>query len=231
MQKENMVIPKHVAIIMDGNGRWAKKRLMPVSFGHSQGAKRLQDVLEVGQEYGINTITLYAFSTENWKRSEEEINHILGLIDNFYEKEMHKLIENEIKILFIGSDENIPQETLIKIKDMEKQTANFKELTLNIAFNYGAKEELIHAVNEALKENKKQITEEDINNNLYTKGQPDVDLLIRTSGEERISNFLLWQCAYAEFIFEKKLWPDFNKKVFIKCLEEFSSRNRRFGGR
>lgn len=233
MEEKTLKIPKHVALIMDGNGRWAKKKRLPVSLGHNQGAKRLNDVLEVAQDCGIKHVTLYAFSTENWKRDSEEISHLFSIIKKFYSKEFRKLIKNEIKIKFIGESDNIPEDILKLFREMEQKSKDFDLLTLNIAFNYGSQSEIVTAVNKFIKSSndKEEITSQDIEKNLYTYNQPPVDLLIRTSGEQRISNFLLWQIAYAELIFTDVLWPDFKKDEFYNVLEEYSLRDRRFGGR
>lgn len=221
---------KHVAIIMDGNSRWAKKKHVPVSIGHTSGTKRLQDVIKVAKENHISYVTLYAFSTENWKREREEINHLMKIIEKFYQSEFNKILKNDIKINFIGAEINIPDKILKLFRNMEEKSENNQSLVLNIAFNYGAREELTQAMNK-LKNSEGKITEEDINKMLYTSGQPDVDYLIRTSGEYRLSNFLLWQVAYAEFYFPEILWPDFTEEEFQKALDIFYKRKRRFGGR
>lgn len=221
---------KHVAIIMDGNSRWAKKKHVPVSIGHTSGTKRLQDVIKVAKENHISYVTLYAFSTENWKREREEINHLMKIIEKFYQSEFNKILKNDIKINFIGTEINIPDKILKLFRNMEEKSENNQSLVLNIAFNYGAREELTQAMNK-LKNSEGKITEEDINKMLYTSGQPDVDYLIRTSGEYRLSNFLLWQVAYAEFYFPEILWPDFTEEEFQKALDIFYKRKRRFGGR
>lgn len=225
-------IPRHIAIIMDGNGRWAKKRFLPVSVGHTQGAKRVVELLDVAQYYDIEVVTLYAFSVENWKRDKKEIEHLMQIIEKFYKSDFAKILQNNVQVKFIGSREKIPEKTLGVMKLIEDESSENTGLILNIAFNYGGREEIVSAVNTVLgEENKDQITKEDIEGALYTTGQPDVDLLIRTSGEERVSNFLLWQIAYSEFVFQDILWPDFKEKSFIEALQIYSSRNRRFGGR
>lgn len=225
-------IPRHIAIIMDGNGRWAKKRFLPVSVGHTQGAKRVVELLDVAQYYSIEVVTLYAFSVENWKRDEKEIEHLMQIIEKFYKSDFAKILQNNVQVKFIGSREKIPERTLGVMKLIEDESSKNTGLVMNIAFNYGGREEIVSAVNAALREgSKNQITKEDIEGALYTAGQPDVDLLIRTSGEERVSNFLLWQIAYSEFVFQDILWPDFKEKSFIEALQIYSSRNRRFGGR
>lgn len=227
----NLKIPEHVAIIMDGNGRWAKKRLMPVSFGHTKGVARVEESIEFCIENEIKYLTLYAFSTENWKRSKTEIDHILGLLYKFYEKKFKKMINNGVKMNIIGSRENLDDNILNLFDKMENESKHNSKLTLNLAFNYGSKLEIVEACNKLLKSNVQEFTIELLEQNLYTANQPNVDLLIRTSGEQRLSNFLLWQCAYSEMVFVKCLWPDFTKKEFYETLVTYTSRDRRFGGR
>lgn len=226
------LMPKHVAIIMDGNGRWAKNKKMPVSFGHSQGVKRIEDVVKVAIENGIESVSVYAFSTENWRRSSDEVDHLLKLIFKFYESKAKELYENGVKIQFPGSEQNVPADVLELFKKMEAESASFSNLTLNICFNYGSRQELVDTVNTHIKLNPGvPISEQIISQNLYKGLAHEVDLLIRTSGEQRLSNFMLWQVSYSEFVFTDVLWPDFNKESFKKCLSEYASRNRRFGGR
>ncbi|MBL0701742.1 MAG: di-trans,poly-cis-decaprenylcistransferase [Spiroplasma sp.] len=225
------IIPKHVGIIMDGNGRWAKARNLPVSVGHTKGAERLEDCLKVALEVGIEVITFYAFSTENWKREQDEIDHIVKLLFKFTETKTPNLIKNGIKFNFIGSTANLPLEIKEVFTKIETKTASCDKLILNFAFNYGARLEIVEAVNELNKLNLDVITEKDIDNHLYTSGQPDVDLLIRTSGEVRVSNFLLWQIAYAEMIFPTCNWPEFKPHMFYEVLDQYQRRDRRFGGR
>lgn len=225
-------IPQNVAIIMDGNGRWAKKRSMPVSYGHSQGVKRVEDVVKVAIECGIKTISLYAFSTENWKRSSDEVDHLLGLIFKFYDAKAKELYKNGVKLQFPGRKDNVPKNVIELFEKMETESKDFDVLTLNICFNYGSRQEITDSVNNFISTNPgEMITPEVIQSNLYKGLQEDVDLLIRTSGEMRLSNFLLWQLSYSEFVFADELWPDFDQTSFKKCLEIYSSRNRRFGGR
>lgn len=225
-------IPHNVAIIMDGNGRWAKKRSMPVSYGHSQGVKRVEDVVKVAIECGVKTISLYAFSTENWKRSSDEVDHLLGLIFKFYDSKAKELYKNGVKIQFPGRKDNVPNNVIEIFEKMESESKDYDVLTLNICFNYGSRQEITDSVNNFISTNPgERITPEIIQSNLYRGLQDDVDLLIRTSGEMRLSNFLLWQLSYSEFVFADELWPDFDQASFKKCLEIYSSRNRRFGGR
>ncbi len=229
---DNGLMPKHVAIIMDGNGRWAKNKNMPVSFGHSQGVKRIEDVVKVAIDCDIESVSVYAFSTENWRRSTEEVDHLLKLIFKFYESKAKELYANGVKIKFPGSKTNVPQNVLDLFAKMEDESKDFSNLTLNICFNYGSRQELVDSVNKHIESNPGvDITADIIQANLYDGLQTDIDLLIRTSGEQRLSNFLLWQLSYSEFVFTDVLWPDFNEESFKKCLEVYASRNRRFGGR
>lgn len=225
-------IPKNVAIIMDGNGRWANKKKMPVSFGHTQGVKRLQDVIKYAKTINIQNLTIYAFSTENWKREETEVSHLMKLVEQFYESEFKKLFDNNINVNIIGIEDNVPSETKSILHMIATQTPSNIEMNLNIAFNYGSRKEIVDSVNKFIIDNPTSpITEKDIQSNLYAHNKEDIDLLIRTSGEQRISNFLLWQISYSELIFTEVLWPDFTKSEFEQCILEYQSRNRRFGGR
>lgn len=224
-------IPKHMAFIMDGNGRWAKQRKYPVSMGHSKGADRVEDTIRFGKKIGVECMSFYAFSTENWKRDDEEIAHIFGLIHKFYKTKFQTLNKEGIKLKFIGTRQRIPADLLEVINKMETISADNTEMTVNIAFNYGGRLEITETVNKLIAEGKTELTEADINDNLYTAGQGDVDLMIRTSGEQRLSNFLLWQLAYAEFVFTDTYWPDFDEHEFENCLLTYQNRNRRFGGR
>ncbi len=229
---DESLMPKHVAIIMDGNGRWAKNKNMPVSFGHSQGVKRIEDVVKVAIDNGIQSVSVYAFSTENWRRSNDEVDHLLKLIFKFYESKARELYANGVKVQFPGSKENVPQNVLDLFTRMEEESKEFTTLTLNICFNYGSRQEIVDSVNKHISENPGEpITPEIIQNNLYVGLQNEIDLLIRTSGEERLSNFMLWQLSYSEFVFSDVLWPDFDQDSFKKCLEVYATRNRRFGGR
>ena len=234
--KELSVYPKQIAFIMDGNGRWAKKRLMPRTFGHKNGCEAIIRVLRACRDFDINYVSLYAFSTENWSRSEEEVSYLMELISEYFTKYLNKLKEGNVKVIVSGFSDNLPS----KVKDVINKVVNYtKDNTgqvLNLCFNYGSKKELVRAtkliaedvVNGKLKI--EDINEDTISNNLFTKGLPDVDLMVRSSGEQRISNFLLYQIAYAELYFTKTYWPDFDKDVVYECLKEFEKRQRRFGG-
>lgn len=223
-------LPEHIAIIMDGNGRWAKMRGLPRLAGHSQGLKALEKTVREAALLGVKYLSVYAFSTENWKRPAEEINGLMRLFLEGMQKAMQELIGNNIKINFLGELSKFPAEIQKMIKETTEKSKNNKKLILNIMLNYGARAEIIQAVNNILKTDKKSIDAADFSNYLYTKDLPDPDLLIRTSGEQRISNFLLWQCAYTEFWFTKKFWPDFNGKTLRQAISSFQQRQRRQGG-
>jgi len=217
---------KHIAFIMDGNGRWAKNRGLPRKVGHKFGAQAFENTVRNCHSLGIKTVTVYAFSTENWSRPKDEIEAIIGLMEKYIE-EAKKY--DDIKIVFLGDKEVLPEKLKNSIIDLENRTCNF-ENTLNIAFNYGGRAEIVHACNELIKKGKSEVTEKDISEHLYTSLSPDPDLIVRTANEFRISNFLLWQCAYSEFYISKALWPDFNMKELQKAIKSFYGRNRRFGG-
>ncbi len=231
---ENM--PKHVAIIMDGNGRWAKKRLLPRSAGHIAGAEKIRDIVEECIELNISHLTIYAFSKENWKRPKKEVDMLMQLLIKYLKKETKSLDENGVKINILGDLEELPEMVKDEVKRSTDKTKDNKKLTFNIAINYGSRQEIIVAFKDMYKdlENGKlkieDISESLLSDYLYTKNQPDPDLLIRTSGEERISNFLLYQIAYSEFDFVEVLWPDFSRDEFHKSIIKFQKRNRRYGG-
>lgn len=224
-------IPKHVAIIMDGNGRWAKGRKIPRTLGHRAGVEALQNIVETAGEIGIQYLSLFAFSTENWKRPEQEVSALMMLLKEFLKKEAKRLHKNNVKIMTIGDIGRLPEDIVNEINKVKELTRNNSKLHLIIALNYGGRDELIRAVKKAVKDNKQEedINEELIQGYLDTKGIPDPDLLIRTSGEYRLSNFMLWQCAYTEFWFTDTYWPDFSGKDFKKAIEDFQNRDRRYG--
>ena len=229
-------IPSHIGIILDGNGRWATKRLLPRNYGHKKGVDTLKEIAVEAKEIGIKYLTVYAFSTENWNRPQEEVEYLLDQIRNYYHNSLNKLKEKQIRIKFIGTKNNLPSDLIMMMEDIEFQSKDFKDFTLAIAFNYGSREEIVNACKTISKMvNDKKITIDDIDeklitNNLYTSEFPSLDLIIRTSGEQRLSNFLLYQAAYAEFYFPKTLWPDFHKKELYLAIQEYQKRNRRFGG-
>lgn len=229
-------LPKHIAIIMDGNGRWAKKRFLPRSFGHQEGMERVIEIVEASLELGIEHLSLYAFSTENWKRPVEEVNGLMKILVQYITRELDKLHRNNIKIQILGDINKLPQFAKEEvIKAIEKTSAN-TNMVLNIGLNYGGRDEIIFGVKNILKDvkmGKMNIDDLNVNNfsdYLYTKNQPDPDLLIRPSGELRLSNFMLYQIAYTEFWFSDVLWPEFTKKHLLLSIIDFQKRNRRFGG-
>jgi undecaprenyl diphosphate synthase len=233
---KKLKVPAHIAIIMDGNGRWAKKRSMPRVFGHKEGARSVRAITEACAEAGVKYLTLYAFSTENWKRPEKEVNYLMELLSDYLNKEIKTLMKNNVRFLTIGNIEKLPVKVVTRLKKVTKLTSGNSGLSLVVALNYGSRREIFSAVKTIASRVKKgslkinDITEETISRNLYTKHIPDPDLLIRTSGEMRISNFLLWQIAYSEIYVTDTLWPDFRKKELFKAIENFSGRERRYGG-
>ena len=235
-EKKLKKIPTHVAIIMDGNGRWAKKRNMPRVKGHYEGMQTVKKITKYASKLGIQYLTLYAFSTENWARPKEEVSYLMDLPEKMFTSFMPELMENNVKVEVIGVVEKLPENTRKAVEDAIEQTKNNTGLKLIFALNYGSKDEIVTAVKriaQGVTNNEYKVEEIDeqlISDNLFTKDTPDPDLLIRTSGEQRISNFLLWQIAYSEFIFTKVAWPDFVEEEFYKALLEYQSRDRRFGG-
>ena len=229
-------LPKHVAIIMDGNGRWATSRGLPRSAGHAAGVEALRDVIRASDDWGIQCLTIYAFSTENWARSKEEVGALMGLILKYFASEIDELDEKKVRITILGDVNELPDAQRDAVVSAMERTKNNTGLRLNIALNYGGRVELVRAAKLlAEKVQSGEITPDQIDaamfeSQLYTAGQPDVDLLIRTSGELRLSNFLPWQSAYAEMVFDRILWPDFDRAAYLRALREFASRNRRFGG-
>lgn len=222
-------LPKHIAIIMDGNGRWAKSKFLPRFIGHTNGVKTVKNIVELSRKLNIKVLTLYAFSTENWQRPQEEISGLISLLITYLKSEIESMIKNQISFRILGDISRFPKEVQDEIANVCNKTKDNTGLVLNIALNYGARQEIIKAF-KSLYENKiDNPTEEDISNSLYTKGLPDPDLLIRTSGEMRISNFLLWQIAYAEIYITNVLWPDFSEEEFYKAILEYQKRDRRFG--
>lgn len=229
-------IPSHVAIIMDGNGRWARKRNLPRIAGHKEGMMVVRKISRLAGELGIKTLTLYAFSTENWKRPKPEVEFLMKLPQDYLNDYLPELIEENVQVRMMGSKENLPQHTLRALEQAINDTKDNDGLILNFALNYGSRSEIIEAVKHILQDYQNGIMGEEILNEeifsqyLMTNTLPDPDLLIRTSGEIRLSNFMLWQLAYTEFWFTDILWPDFNESCFIEAIEEYQKRQRRFGG-
>ena len=238
MKKEasSLVIPTHVGIIMDGNGRWAKKRGMPRSVGHSYGAKTFKNITRYISKCGVKYLTLYAFSTENWKRPFEEVNALMKIFRQYLVDSLTDFREDDIKVNFIGDRSAFAKDIIDLIEETEDVAKNRKGMQLNIAMNYGGRDELIHAVKAIIddvnegKLSSGDISEQTVSDRLYTSGQPDPDLIIRTGGEHRLSNFMLFQAAYSEFYSTDVLWPDFKPEDFDKAVDVFNQRNRRFGG-
>ncbi len=234
--EENLNIPAHVAIILDGNGRWAKQKGMPRNYGHMQGAKAVEDILVDARDLGIKYLTVYAFSTENWNRPEAEVSALMTILRNYLKTSIKKSMKNNVRCRVIGERSKLSDDIQAAIKELEDATAGNTGLTFTIAINYGSRDEIRRAVKKIADKavsgeiSPEDITEEMISQNLDTDFLPDPDLLIRTCNEQRISNFLLWQCAYTEFYYTPVAWPDFNKAELIKAIESYSTRNRKFGG-
>lgn len=229
--KKERKLPRHIAIIMDGNGRWAKKRMLPRTAGHSAGSKTFKDIARYCNKIGLEYLTVYAFSTENWKRPKEEVDNIMNILRD-YLKDAKNFKDENIKVQFIGELSVLDEDIIELIKDAEQSSSDATGLHLNIALNYGGRDEIVHAVRNIVSQgiSPEEITEDTISNNLYTASQPDPDFIIRPSGERRVSNYLIWQSAYAEFWFSDVLWPDFKPRHLEKAIDDFNGRNRRFGG-
>lgn len=235
MREKKLNIPNHVAIILDGNGRWAKKRGMPRNYGHSQGSKTVEQICEDAYNMGIKYLTVYAFSTENWNRPKDEVDALMKLLNNYLDSSIKTSKKNNMKVKIIGDVTRLTADFQRKIHDLEEASKNNTGLNFQVAINYGSRDEIIRAVKALTKDVRKNdiaiddIDEEIFSRYLDTRSIPEPDLLIRTSGEQRLSNFLLWQLAYTEFYFTDVLWPDFNKKELQKAVEYYSKRNRKFG--
>ena len=233
--KQERILPQHIGLIMDGNGRWAKKRGLPRQAGHKVGASTFQKIVRYCNKIGIRYLTVYAFSTENWKRPAEEVEAIMNLLRSFLKDAKNHRAEN-VKTHFIGDRSMLAPDLQELMADCEKESESFTGLTLNIAVNYGGRDEIVHAAKQFAKDaaagniSPDALDETLFSSYLYTKDQPNIGLIIRPSGEMRLSNFLLWQAAYAEYVFMDVLWPDFNEKYLEQALSEFANRNRRFGG-
>ena len=230
-----MRVPNHIAIILDGNGRWAKSKGMPRSYGHVKGCENLEDICEVAKELGVKYLTVYAFSTENWKRSKEEVEGLMKLFRYYLKKCIKISKKNNMRVKIIGDPSAFDEDIQQSIRELEEFSKDFDDLHFQIALNYGSRDEITRAVNRMLEDQKKgiligEVTEETISSYLDTAGIPDPDLLIRTSGELRLSNYLLWQLAYTEFYFTDVPWPDFKKKELVKAIEKYNERDRRYGG-
>ncbi|WP_409068569.1 isoprenyl transferase [Clostridium sp. FAM 1755] len=228
-------IPKHIAIIMDGNGRWAKERNLPRTMGHKAGVETIREIVKECNNLGVKYLTLYAFSTENWKRPKDEVSALMSLLVQYLRKEVKELNENNVVVNAIGDIEKLPEVCVNELKKAYEETKNNTGLILNLALNYGGRDEIIRAVKNMYEDIKlgkvreAEVNEDIISNYLYTKGMADPDLIIRPSGEKRISNFLLWQCAYSEFWYSDIKWPDFKKEHLHKAIYDYQNRDRRFG--
>ncbi len=235
VRRDKEDLPKHVAIIMDGNGRWAKNRNLPRTRGHMEGVKRVEEIIDTASGLGIKVLTLFTFSTENWNRPKAEVAILMRTLSEVLMQKVNKLNQKNIRFELIGREIGIPKEVWRSIHSTMERTKSNTGMILNMAFNYGSRLEIIDAVKKivkAVQESKMKVDEIDemaISQALYTRGLPDPDLLIRTSGEKRISNFLLWQCSYAEFYFTEKCWPEFDEQEFKKAIEDFQNRERRYG--
>lgn len=229
-------IPKHVAIIMDGNGRWAKARGLRRTDGHREGVEAARRAVEAARDLGVRYLTLYSFSTENWRRPAGEVRDLMGLLKQFIVDDLPRLKKESVRVRIIGDRESLTPDLKALVKRAESETRDNEKFVLQIAFNYGGRDEILRAVNAVVKEAHKgqidvdALSEESFSARLDTKDIPDPDLIIRTSGEKRISNFLIWQAAYAEYVFPDVLWPDFDAAIFAKAIEEYCSRERRYGG-
>jgi len=222
-------MPRHVAIIMDGNGRWAKKRMLPRAMGHKRGVETVRNIVRAAGELGLETLSLYAFSSENWKRPEDEISDLMGLMRDFIKSDLDEFASNDVRLKIIGNYKALEPDIVEMLEESIARTAKNSRTTLAVALNYGAQDEIVRAARAAAAQG--EISEAAIEANLDTADLPPLDLLIRTSGEQRLSNFMLWQAAYAEFWFTDTLWPDFNKDELAAALDAFARRERRFGGR
>ncbi|MEE9499883.1 MAG: isoprenyl transferase [Candidatus Omnitrophota bacterium] len=228
--------PHHVAIIMDGNGRWARRRLLPKIAGHRAGIKSVEEVIKAAKELGIKILTLYVFSTENWKRPKREIDALMRLLEAYLDREAERIAKEGIRIRGIGRIRGLPAAVQLKLSKIEERTIKNSDILVNLALNYGARSEIVDAtkkIAKSVKQNKlnpDDISEDNFSDYLYTAGLPDPDMLIRTSGEMRVSNFLLWQISYAEIYITKKLWPDFRKKDLEKAILDYQEKDRRYGG-
>ncbi|MCI6043160.1 isoprenyl transferase [bacterium] len=230
-----MRVPNHIAIILDGNGRWAKSKGMPRNYGHIKGCENLEYICEVAKELGVKYLTVYAFSTENWKRSREEVEGLMNLFRNYLKKCIKISKKNNMRVRVIGDPSAFDEDIQTKIRELEEFSKDFDELHFQIALNYGSRDEITRAVNRMLEDQRKgvltgPVTESTISDYLDTAGIPDPDLMIRTSGELRLSNYLLWQLAYTEFYFIDVPWPDFKKDELVKAIEKYNERDRRYGG-
>lgn len=225
----SLKVPKHIAIIMDGNGRWAQDRGLQRIWGHYEGAKRAEEIVKACAEYGITHLTLFTFSTENWKRPKEEINALFELFEFYMTNKLQEFIQNGVSVNFIGRKDRLPKRLIRIMKEVKNVTKHLDKIKVYLAIDYGGKDEIIRAVNKAIKAGVNEVDEEIFSSFLDLSDVPDPDLMIRTAGEKRISNFLLWKLAYTELYFTDVYWPDFTKEELLKALEDYSRRKRKFG--
>ena len=223
------VTPRHIAFIMDGNGRWAKKRLLPRKAGHRQGVKALERVVAACEKRGVEMVTFYAFSTENWARPQDEIDALFAMVAEFADTRLKEYVDRGLRILFIGDLTPLPQKTRDACTRIVEAAKGNKGMIVCIALNYGGRDEIVRAVRTLLQSGLKDVDVETLSDCMYTGGLPDPDVIVRSSGEKRLSNFMLWQAAYSEFVFRDELWPDFDEKIIDAVLEEYASRDRRYG--
>lgn len=223
------VTPRHIAFIMDGNGRWAKKRLLPRKAGHRQGVKALERVVAACEKRGVEMVTFYAFSTENWARPQDEIDALFAMVAEFADTRLKEYVQRGLRILFIGDLTSLPQKTREACARIVEAAKGNKGMIVCIALNYGGRDEIVRAVRTLLQSGLKDVDAETLSDCMYTGGLPDPDVIVRSSGEKRLSNFMLWQAAYSEFVFRDELWPDFDEKIIDAVLEEYASRDRRYG--
>jgi undecaprenyl diphosphate synthase len=228
-------LPRHVAIVMDGNGRWAEKRCKPRLYGHKVGADSVRDIVEISREIGIEILTLYALSSENWNRPASEVNGLMSILQSYLTSELSRMLENDIRLTCIGDISRLPESVRTVLDDSIQKTSGNSSLVLNLALSYGSRDELVRAVQIIADKCVRgellpiEIVSETISSHLYTAGMADPDLLIRTGGEARLSNFLLWQASYTEIFFTDVMWPDFRRKMFLEAISDFQNRERRFG--
>lgn len=226
---QDIKIPRHIAFIMDGNGRWAKKRLLPRKAGHREGVSALRRMVDECENAGVEMVSFYAFSTENWTRPQDEIDALFKMVKEFADKHLGEYVKRGLRIMFMGDLTKLPKDTVDSLKKILSEAKDNKGMIVNIALNYGGRDEIVHAVNKIISAGVREINKDVLSDCMYTGGLPDPDVIVRSSGEKRLSNFMLWQAAYSELIFLDEYWPDFDAAVFKKIIEEYSKRDRRYG--
>lgn len=226
---QDIKLPRHIAFIMDGNGRWAKKRLLPRKAGHREGVSALRRMVDECEKAGVEMVSFYAFSTENWTRPQDEIDALFKMVKEFADKHLGEYVKRGLRIMFMGDLTKLPKDTVDSLKKILSEAKDNKGMIVNIALNYGGRDEIVHAVNKIISAGVREINKDVLSDCMYTGGLPDPDVIIRSSGEKRLSNFMLWQAAYSELIFLDEYWPDFDAAVFKKIIEEYSKRDRRYG--